>query len=305
MKPFMKWFRYLWVPLAMVLVAGIGFIARPISFYNGAMYLQQALTGVENREMTISGIRVHYLAQGPEAGPVVVLVHGLGGRAEDWHSLAPWLVKAGYRVYMPDLPGYGRSEKPATFSYSVPDEAAIVVGFMDALNLKQVDLGGWSMGGWIAQRIASEHPERIRKLMLFDSAGISDTPKWDTRLFTPTTPAEVDQLDALLFPHPDVIPGFVARDIVRVANRDGWVIHRALATMLTGHDATDSLLPGLRMPVLLVWGAQDRIMPLSQGQTIHRLVPQSELDVFDGCGHLAAGQCASRIGPKVVEFVKR
>ena len=72
---------------------------------------------------------------------------GLGGRAEDWRSLAPYLAKAGYRVYMPDLPGYGRSEKPADFSYSVPDEAAVVVGFMDALGLKQVDLGGWSMGG--------------------------------------------------------------------------------------------------------------------------------------------------------------
>ena len=59
------------------------------------------------------------------------------------------------------------------------------------------------------------------------------------------------------------------------------------------------------MPVLIVWGDQDHITPLSQGQTIHRLVPQSEMVVFSGCGHLAPVQCADQIGPKVVEFLKR
>jgi len=83
------------------------------------------------------------------------------------------------------------------------------------------------------------------------------------------------------------------------------VIHRAVATMLTGRDTTDKLLPGLKMPVLIVWGAEDRIAPVSQGETMHRLAPQSELEVFAGCGHLAQMQCADRVGPRVVEFVKR
>jgi pimeloyl-ACP methyl ester carboxylesterase len=59
------------------------------------------------------------------------------------------------------------------------------------------------------------------------------------------------------------------------------------------------------MPVLLVWGAQDRIAPLTQGERIHQLVPQSELDVFANCGHLAQMQCTDEVGPKVVEFVKQ
>ena len=90
-------------------------------------------SGAESLSTTVSGYRVHYYVMGPKTGPVVVLVHGLGGRAEDWENLAPYLVKAGYRVYLPDLPGYGQSEQPANFSYSVPDEAAVVVGFLDAL----------------------------------------------------------------------------------------------------------------------------------------------------------------------------
>jgi pimeloyl-ACP methyl ester carboxylesterase len=289
----------------MVVAAGVGFWARPVWYYNEAIYLSGYLSGARSRSVQVAGHRVHYLVMGPVTGPVVVLVHGLGGNAEDWRNLAPWLAKAGYRVYMPDLIGYGRSEQPADFSYSVPDEAQAVVGFLDALGLRQVDLGGISMGGWIAQHVAYKHPERVRRLMLFDAAGLYEKPDWNTKLFTPTTPAELDQLEALLMPKPTYIPGFVARDILRISHKNAWVTHRAINTMLTGQDATDSMLPQLKMPLLLVWGAEDRITPLRQGEKMHRLAPHSELNLFPGCGHLAPSQCAAQVGPKVVEFVKR
>jgi pimeloyl-ACP methyl ester carboxylesterase len=297
--------RLLWVVGGLIAVAGIGFWARPVSYYNEAMYLRECFTGAESRTVEVAGHRVHYLARGPSGGPVVVLVHGLGGQGEDWQNLAPYFVKAGFRVYTPDLIGYGRSEKPADFSYSVHDEAEIVVGFLDALGLKQVDLGGWSMGGGIAQHVALRHPERVRRLMLFDSVGVIFRPTWDVRLFSPNTPAELDQLNALLMLHPPKTPEFIARDIIRVSKQRAWLIDRAVDSMSTGRDATDNLLPQLKMPVLLVWGAEDYITPLSLGETMHRLVPQSELDVIPGCGHLAPGQCSAQIGPKVVEFVKR
>jgi pimeloyl-ACP methyl ester carboxylesterase len=287
------------------MVAGIGFWLRPVSYFNQFAYLRESLAGIENHSVAVDGHTMHYEATGPDAGPVVVLVHGLGGRAGDWHELAPYLAKAGFRVYMPDLFGYGRSEKPADFSYSVRDEAGAVVGFMDALGLKQVDLGGWSMGGWIVQIVADTHPERVRRLMIFDSAGLYKKPGWDTNLFIPRTPAQLDQLEALLMPQPPRIPGFVAQDILRNSVERAWIIQRALDTMMTGQDATDSLLPRLKMPVLLLWGEKDQITPLDQGQKMHLLVPQSELDVFNGCGHLAPQQCAGEMGPRVVEFLKQ
>jgi pimeloyl-ACP methyl ester carboxylesterase len=73
--------------------------------------------------------------------------------------------------------------------------------------------------------------------------------------------------------------------------------------MLTGRDTTDHLLPGLKMPVLIVWGEVDRITPLSEGETIHQLIPQSQLTVIPGCGHLAPNECASQIGPVMVNFL--
>jgi pimeloyl-ACP methyl ester carboxylesterase len=291
-----------WLIVIVVVVLGVDFYLQPIYYLNELTYFQEWKTGVESRDVTVAGIRMHYLAEGPAGGQAVVLVHGLGVSAEEWAKLAPYLVQAGYRVYMPDLPGYGRSQKPADFSYSLHDEAVMIAGFLDALGLQRVDLGGWSMGGGIVQHVAYDHPDRIRKLILFDAVGLTELPQFDTRLFTPENADQLFQLEALLSPHPVKLPGFIARDVLKQSRRNGWVIQRAIASMLTGKDATDSILPQLKMPVLIVWGSEDRIFPLSQAETMHRLVPQSELDVVPGCGHLAPKECTAQVGPMVVAF---
>jgi pimeloyl-ACP methyl ester carboxylesterase len=74
--------------------------------------------------------------------------------------------------------------------------------------------------------------------------------------------------------------------------------------MLAGRDATDALLPQLKMPVLIVWGAEDHIMPVSQSEKMHQLIPQSQLDVVPSCGHLAPAQCAEQIGPRVAAYLR-
>jgi pimeloyl-ACP methyl ester carboxylesterase len=255
--------------------------------------------------MVLNGHRIHYYEAGPDDAPPAVLVHGLGGHSEDWRMLRSYIVAAHRHVYMMDLPGYGRSEWPQNFSYSIPDEANFVVAFMDALGLKQVDLGGWSMGGWIAQRIAIDHPDRIKRLMLFDSAGLNSRPQWNTDLFMPATARELDELDKLLMPHPPPVPAFIARDILRYSHEHRWVMKRALNSMLAGNDTTDEQLPGLKMPVLIVWGGVDQIMPVTNGEQMHRLILQSQFEVIPGCGHLAPVQCSDQIGPKVKAFLER
>src|SRR3569833_415967 len=131
--------------LAALAAIAVAFWARPVSVFRVFNEAQMYLIGARSHDTTVSGFRIHYYTLGPATGQPVVLVHGLGGRAEDWEKLAPYLRKAGYRVYLPDLPGFGQSERPASFSYSVTDQSKMVVGFFDALGLKQVDLGGWSM----------------------------------------------------------------------------------------------------------------------------------------------------------------
>ncbi len=288
----------------LVAIAAIGFWMRPLRCFDELTYLEEAFAGIQNHDARVDGYRMHYETAGPATGQPVVLIHGLGGRAEDWRALAPYFVKAGYRVYMPDLIGYGRSAQPKNFSYSVRDEAAMVVDFLTDMGLQRVDLAGWSMGGWVAQLIAATHPERVKRLMLFDSAGLFVHPAWDLTLFTPSTPAQLERLNELLMPDPPRIPGFITADILRVTKESGWVINRAMAQMLTARDVTDNLLPQLKMPVLLVWGSDDQIIPVEQGERMHRLVPQSKLDVIPRCGHLAPLQCTRTMGPEVLKFIE-
>lgn len=291
--------------LSLLLATGVVFWARPVSVFRVFNEAQMYVIGARSHHIIVNGFRIHYYTLGPENGRPVVLVHGLGGRAEDWEKLAPYLHKAGYRVYLPDLPGFGQSDKPTNFSYSVTDQSKVVIGFMDALGLKQVDLGGWSMGGWIVQLVAVNNPGRISRLMLFDSAGLYMRPEWDVRLFTPISPAEVEKLDKLLMPHPPSLPDFVSRDILRVSQEHAWIIHRSLDAMLQGRETTDELLPHLKMPVLIVWGELDQITPLSEGGKIHKLIPQSQMKIVAGCGHLAPNECAKGIGPEMIRFLSQ
>ena len=295
-----------WLAVAfglLVISAGAVFYSRPTWVLDRIQWTKLKLAGVESYTVLVDGHRIHYYVRGPYSGSPVVLLHGLGGSSEDWTNLAPYLVKAGYRVYMPDLLGFGQSEEPRNASYSITDQADVVTGFMDTVGLQRVDLGGWSMGGWIAQKVALDNPERVRRLVLMDSAGLRMPPGWDLRLFTPTTPAELDQLHALMMPHPPAVPRFVANDMLRLSQSYGWVIKRALASMLTAQDVTDDDLPSLKMPVLLLWGGQDRITPLSEGLAMHALIPHSQLRVAAVCGHIAPENCTDQLGPEITSFL--
>jgi pimeloyl-ACP methyl ester carboxylesterase len=247
-------------------------------------------------------VRIHYYASG--SGSPVVLIHGLGSRGDDWANLMPQLVRDHHRVYALDLPGYGRSDWPRDAAYSIAEESAAVEAFIDNRHLARTDLAGWSMGGWIAMRVALDEPQRIRRLMVFDSAGTRFSLTWDVALFEPDTEAKLRALDDLLMPGPAPhIPDFIERDLFRFVDKHGWVVKRNMDSMLSQVDLLDGKLGELRMPMLIVWGKQDHLIPVSVGEQMHRDVPQSELEVFDGCGHLAPGRCAGRIGPVVNGFL--
>lgn len=282
-------------------------LLRPLTVLWMAEEVRLWFHGIHSETMEIpfagsSHVRVHYYAGG--SGEPIVLVHGLGGRAEDWANLMPSLVKDHHRVYALDLPGYGRSSWPRNASYSIAEESQAVEAFMDSLHLQRTDLAGWSMGGWIAMNVALQEPQRIRRLIIFDSAGIRFNVNWNTSLFEPNTPKKLHELDELLMASkPPHVPGFIAHAIFRYVARHGWVVKRNMDSMLTGQALLDDKLGGLKMPMLIVWGQQDHLIPVSVGERIHRAVPQSEMAIFNGCGHLAASQCASRIAPVVNGFL--
>jgi len=266
--------------------------------------LRLLAVGFHQRSMVINGYHVFYLEGGPESGAPVVLIHGLGSKAQqDWVGLAPYLVRSGYHVYAMDLLGYGRSAKPPEFTYSIREEAKFVESFLDTSHLASVALGGESMGGWIAATVALDRPDLVQRLMLFDSAGMKFQLTFDQAIFTPQTSEQVDQLMAEVTPNAPRLPQFVKSDYIRKTKRYGWVTQRALASMTTGADDLDEKFSALKMPLLFVWGKQDAMTPLSLGESMHRAAPQSTLAIYDGCGHIAVVTCINQIAPTVLSFL--
>jgi pimeloyl-ACP methyl ester carboxylesterase len=284
------------------LAAGAGLFTRwPLWVFSTLTKARLTASGIHGHWLTVAGLRVHSLEGG--SGAPVVLVHGLGGRAQDWASLLPDLVHSGFHVYAMDLPGFGESAKPTERSYSISEQAAFVEAFLDAVHLERVALVGVSMGGWISGTVALDVPQRVDRLVLVDSAGFSYHPSFDTGLFTPTTPEQVDALLAVLMPRPNRLPGFVKDDVVREGKGGAWVVHRALASMKAGEGILDARFAALKMPMLLLWGKQDLVTPLALGEAMHQAAPHSILEIYDGCGHLAFATCSARIAPRLVRFL--
>ena len=269
-----------------------------------------ATTALERASMRAAGIhseytqlgpyRIHYLVAGE--GRPLVLVHGLGGRAEEWAPLMNGLAKQHFRVYAIDLLGYGRSDKPDV-DYTIECEVRIVQQFLDSQKLEQPDLGGWSMGGWIVLQLAVEHPGRVRRLMVFDAAGMKFQPTVDLALLRPHTTAELTELTKILFAHPPQLSDFFARGILRQTNQVDWVVGRALDNIIAGKELLDGKLGPVKIPVLIVWGKQDVLTPLSVGQAMQREMPQSRLEVFDDCAHMTPLECSGRVIPEVARFL--
>jgi len=293
------------VLLVVVIACGALFYLQPLWVADQVIRWRLQEHGVKSHYVEVGGYRVHYLEalpRGGGGGTPLVLIHGLGSRAEDWGPMIPGLAAAGFHVYAPDLLGYGRSPRP-NVDYSIGLQEGLVVRFMQTMRLSTADVGGWSMGGWVAAKLALDHPELVQRLVIYDSAGIYFPATFDASLFIPADEGELFRLTEMLDPNPKHLPPFVARAAIRKLQRNGWIIRRAVGSMTNGRDLLDFRLAGLDRPTLIVWGSKDVLIPLSVGETMHRLIPHSSIDVIQGCGHLAPGQCANAALEGTVDFL--
>lgn len=294
-----RWLQpVLFLTAALVVLVGC-LVLWPASALTAIATAALRLSGIESRYVQLGPYRIHYFAGG--TGEPLVLVHGLASRALDFAPLMPALARH-HRVYALDLLGYGASDRP-NVDYSVTLETNILRQFLDSQGLTRVNLAGWSMGGWIALDFTLQAPERINRLVLLDSAGLKFTPTFDLRLFSPHTLADIQQLEELLTPHPWHIPAFMMRDFLRQLRRQDWVVERNVNSMLTGRELLDGKLASVTMPVLIVWGKQDAVTPLSLGEAMQREMPQSVLAILDDCGHLAPVECYDRVLAEMQPFL--
>lgn len=286
------------------LVAGV-FYFDPLWVSDQLTALQLWREGVHSGYITANGHRLHYLEARPPGGSPgvpLVLIHGLGDRAESWSPQIATLAAAGFHVYAPDLLGYGRSDKPDT-TCSIPVETAALTGFLHAVNIGHADITGWSMGGWIAAELTLEHPELVDRLILEDSAGIRFQTTFARNLFTPTDEAGLHRLMAMLSPRPRTMPPFVARAALRRLQRNARVTQGSMDSMQSGADLLDNRLGAIRQPTLILWGDQDQLLPIATGLEMHREIPNSVFATVTGCGHLAPSECWGPVVKATIEFL--
>ena len=284
-------------------LAAAGFTyARPVTVFETVGAARLRLQGVRSAHVQAGPYRLRYLEAG--SGEPLVLVHGLGSSATlEWGRLLAPLGRR-FHVYAPDLPGFGESERPAAADYSIPMQVEAVRAFMQAKGIGRARLAGVSMGGWIVARLAGDHPEMVERLVLVDAAGMRpDGPAIPAEVLLPRDEAGVRRLVAAVRHNAPVPPAFVARDILAHHLKEQWIIRRALESMRDGDDWLNGTLGRADMPVLVVWGKQDALIPVAYAAPLQAEFPHAELRLLDGCGHVPVTDCPEAFDREVLAFL--
>jgi pimeloyl-ACP methyl ester carboxylesterase len=246
------------------------------------------------------GLKINYYEKGQ--GKPVILLHGFGASAYSWRFLAPALARD-HRVFTIDLKGFGLSDKPADDRYAIDDQAEIIAQFIRSQNLADAVLVGNSMGGGVALltyfKFTGE-AGRIKSLVLIDSAGYDQKLPWFIALLRVPGLA---QISTGVVP-PRTISHLVLKkcvyDQAKISEEmiDTYAYYLSLAGAREALIQTaQKVIPAdlaevsarfktIAVPVLVLWGAEDHVVPLEVGRYFKRDIPDSRLVIFPRCGHI-------------------
>lgn len=262
--------------------------------------------GGRERFIKVSRRRVRVVEVGRKGHPLV-LFHGAGGWAETWGEVVPALAKAGYHCFAVDLPGFGQSAPPVHPRYFEPGRSYYVrwaVKVLDALKLRRATLIGHSLGGTIAMLTAASRPERVARLVLMAPGGFGDPILYRLRMMAlpfgvwlaPRIPDRLIRgfLRANAY-DPQCLPEWLYADALRYARAGGGAeLARVMAQGLSkfrgpnglGAQWRVRLAAGVRCPTLVLWGRQDRTLPVSHAVDAAATLPGAVVEVIENAGHL-------------------
>jgi pimeloyl-ACP methyl ester carboxylesterase len=235
-------------------------------------------------------------------GDPILAVHGLGASLFSWRKLKGRLTD--HKLILLDLKGHGQSPKPRDTNYSIPDQAELVLQFIREQDLRNLTLMGNSYGGAVslivAIRLCQEEPGRLSKLILIDSAGYNQDLPWHLKLLR--MPA-LGRLALHLVP-PSMNTLTVLRYSYYKRRLIEWKQIRAYAKSMGSPGGRYALrqvakqavpenfeeltaqYPTICVPTLIVWGREDKVIPLAIGETLNRDIPNSRLVILDATGHV-------------------
>lgn len=279
------------------------------------------MTTVAREHVALDGVQLSSLSAG--AGPTVVLLHGVPTSAELWRDLLPRLAAAGHRVVAPDLPGYGRTRTSPSVDHSLTGCAELMGRWLDASGSGPAWVVGHDVGGAVAQILAVRRPDLVCALTLVNSVADGSWPAPRARFARWAARAGLHRATA----GAGLIPNAFLRRAVRrgfgdpaaaddgVLDRVVWdgkfteregraAFERHLVAMdRRGLGAIVDALPMLPMPCQLVWGSQDPFQPWEvAGRRLQGLLPDPEVVLLEGCGHLTPLECPSRLAQALLDW---
>ncbi len=271
-----------------------------------------------SRFVDVEGVRVHYQEAGRSDAPPMILIHGFASSNLVWSKVLLELAAADFRVIAPDLLGYGYSGKPRELDYTIGSQARMIVGLLKQLGIERAAVVGSSYGGAVAVTIALDKPELVAKLVLVGAVTNNAPTRYMLmRLFS--SPIIGDILSPLLVGSRRLLRARMKR----VYDRHAWELderrvharhlplqtrgtHRAIIRTVRRWDAErvsrDAHL--ITQPTLLLWGDQDREVPLENGERLQERLPNSRLLVFKECGHLPHEEYPEEFTAIVTEFLR-
>jgi pimeloyl-ACP methyl ester carboxylesterase len=253
----------------------------------------------------VYGAKIHYVEAG--SGPVVVLLHGLGGDATNWAFNVAALAQK-YRVIVPDQIGFGKSDKPL-INYRISTYVDFLDAFLKEMKIERASLVGNSMGGWVAAGFALAHPEKVDRIVLADAAGFALAPEFDTSQLiklNPSTREGMKELVSHVFYNKIIFmsDAFIDSSMAaRINAGDGHTIRSITESIIRREDVLDNRLSAIKHPVLIIWGREDRLLPPSDGERFKKELPNSQLIIFERCGHAPQVEKASDFNAAVLKFL--
>ncbi len=267
--------------------------------------LPQNQAALVEKDITIYGSRIHYAEAG--SGPTLILLHGLGGSWQNWMFNIDSLA-AKFHIFAPDQLGFGKSDKPM-INYRIGTYVDFLDQFCKQLKIQRASLMGVSMGGWVAAAYTIAHPEKVERMVLVDAAGYAPPPSFDNRTLyelNPSTREGMKQLSKRVFYNQALFGTDAAIDqglTFRINAGDGYTINSVVASIIRGEDFLDTRVKNINQPTLIVWGRQDGLLPLSDGERFKREIANSNLIVFEQCGHVPNIEKAAEFNAAALKFL--
>lgn len=261
-----------------------------------------------------NGCEVHYTEHGD--GMPILMIHGLGGNVWDFRYLDDAFYKK-YRVIRVDMPGFGLSDYPDSKVSLTQTYNDYFKWLIDTLHLDSMYVMGNSMGGMMAWNIANTYPEKVRKLILFNSAGynIPETLKatnaylmrnnilqWNLRKGIPKSFTK-SGMHRTLYNRSSLMTKDNIQRINDMWNREGNLEHIIRVASTDDYPSSDPI-KNVQCPTLIIWGKYDIIIPVKYAYSFKNDIAHSELIVYDSCGHVPMLEIPDKVIKDITPFLE-